>query len=150
MKSNIISKEIAPNIYWVEKENKSLLYAPFKSSVVVGSRAWIVRKIIRFLADTHNKPSVISLPTTVTLDITHKCPLECVYCSVDSGKDDEVLKLDTSLAAINFIFENAKTLAIRSVGVVFGGGGEPSLGWEGILNKLEQGTVSFLSIHAGF
>lgn len=130
MKSTVVSQEIFPNIYWVQKEKKVLLYAPFKGKVIKGLRAQIAKKIVPHLPDIHTKPEIVTLPTTVTLDITHQCPLECIYCSVDSGKDREFLNLNIARLAIDFVFENAQKLGVSSVGVVFGGGGEPTLNWE--------------------
>lgn len=135
MKSKIISYEIFPNIYLAKKGKDILLYAPFKNIVIKGWKVKIMKRFIKFLPNIHREPKILSLPTTVTLDITHQCPLHCVYCSVDSGRDKEILDLNVGKSAIRYIFENAKKMKISSVGVVFGGGGEPTLCWD-ILSEL--------------
>lgn len=134
MESRIISREIAPNIYWVEKQSECLLYAPLKSQVAKGRKAKIARWFVGFLTNTLEIPEIISLPTTVTLDLTHLCPLGCVYCSVDSGRDNVFLGIDIAKAAIDLVIINAQKLGVTSVGVVFGGGGEPTLAW-GVLTE---------------
>lgn len=136
MKSKIVSQEIFPNIYWVKKEKQNLLYAPFKGKVTIGLRARIAKKVIPLLPDIHTKPEIVALPTTVTLDITHQCPLRCVYCSVDSGRDTALLNVNVAQSAIDFIFENAQKLGVPSVGIVFGGGGEPTLNWETLTESI--------------
>lgn len=136
IQSKIVSKEIRPNVYLVEKNTENLLYAPFKGIVAYGTKVLWAKKLIRFFPDIHLIPEVIPLPTTVTLDIVHQCPLYCVYCSVDSGRDDSILDLEIAYRSIDFIFQNARKLKISSVGVVFGGGGEPSLAWSVLSNSI--------------
>lgn len=129
MRSKIISKEVHPNIYLVKNDNKNLLYAPFKGIAIYGRRALWSRNFIQFMPNIHQIPDIISLPTTVTIDLTHRCPLYCVYCSVDSGRDKKVLDLTIAKKTIDFVFENAQKSKISSVGIAFGGGGEPTLAW---------------------
>lgn len=141
MESIIYSQEISPNIYWIERGTQSLLYAPLKSKVVAGWRSKLAKRFIHLLPDVHRKPEIVSLPTTVTLDLTHQCPLGCVYCSVDSGRDKLTLNIDTAYAAIDRVVENAQKLNTPSVGIVFGGGGEPTAAWETLTQSIRYALM---------
>ncbi len=135
-KYEVFSKQIFQNVYLVERGKKKLLYAPFKKLAVRdGFMFNLFKKFIRFFPDLSPKPAIIPLPTTVTLDLTHGCPLGCVYCSVDSGRDTKIMEEDVGKTAIDVIVENAKNLGVKEIGVVFGGGGEPTLPFS-LLQKL--------------
>lgn len=78
------------------------------------------------------------LPTYVTLFLTTRCNLRCIYCYASGGeKDDSILPLEIARSAIDFIIRNALTKKQKGFGVGFHGGGEPPLAWRTLTGSVE-------------
>ena len=70
-------------------------------------------------------------PTLAVLLMTNRCQLRCTYCYADAGEVPAAdLDPETALAAINFVYQNARNTQADYFEVSFHGGGEPSLAWE--------------------
>lgn len=64
-------------------------------------------------------------PHEVTLDITKKCNMRCIYCYSCGGDETTAMPIECGQAAIDFCVSNAKRKGIF-FGLHFHGGGEPS------------------------
>jgi uncharacterized protein len=71
------------------------------------------------------------LPTNVTLFLTNKCQLRCIYCFAHAGERQDI-SMSFALAkdATDFIIKNALTLKQKNIHVAFHGGGEPAAEWQ--------------------
>jgi uncharacterized protein len=69
-------------------------------------------------------------PHEVTLFLTSRCNLRCLYCYADAGKKNIDMSWPVAKAAIDFVADNAGMLGNRSFAVGFHGGGEPTVAWE--------------------
>ena len=70
-------------------------------------------------------------PTEVTLFLTTRCNLHCIYCYASAG--DRLLSemsLDTARRGIDFVWQNALKRGKSNFGVGYHGGGEPTVHWE--------------------
>ncbi len=74
-------------------------------------------------------------PTDVTLFLTNRCNLRCIYCYASGGeKDNLTMSWPITKSAIDYIVNNAVNKDEKSIGLGFHGGGEPTLAWD-ILKK---------------
>ncbi|MBN1970058.1 MAG: 4Fe-4S cluster-binding domain-containing protein [Candidatus Delongbacteria bacterium] len=74
----------------------------------------------------HHIPNTkLFLPHEVTLDITRKCNMRCIYCYSCGGDTKISMSRDCGISAIDFCISNAKRKGIF-FGLHFHGGGEPS------------------------
>ena len=64
-------------------------------------------------------------PHEVTLDITRKCNMRCIYCYSNGGEINITMSKECGFAAIDLCITNAKRKGIF-LGLHFHGGGEPS------------------------
>jgi uncharacterized protein len=70
------------------------------------------------------------LPFYVTIFLTTRCNLRCIYCYASGGeKDDLTISLGIARSAIDLIIKNALLKKEKKVGIGFHGGGEPTLAW---------------------
>ncbi|MBC8526630.1 MAG: radical SAM protein [Candidatus Cloacimonetes bacterium] len=76
--------------------------------------------IINKITDTK-----LFLPHEVTLDITKKCNMRCIYCYACGGDTNISMSRDCGISAIDFCISNAKQKGIF-FGLHFHGSGEPS------------------------
>lgn len=83
---------------------------------------------------------------SATLCLTSDCNLRCIYCFADGGTHREEMSLQTGVAAIRFIQENAVTQKINNMGeskesvdldLSFHGGGEPTMPWDLFVSLVE-------------
>lgn len=71
------------------------------------------------------------LPNEVTLFLTTRCNLRCVYCYANGGAAPERgMSLETARRGIEFACQNALTRGLASFGVGYHGGGEPTQHWQ--------------------
>ncbi len=70
-------------------------------------------------------------PTAVTLFLTTRCNLRCIYCYASGGERKEAtLPLEVAEVAIDLVVKNALLAKQKSFGLGFHGGGEPTLAWK--------------------
>jgi len=70
-------------------------------------------------------------PTEVTLFLTTRCNLRCIYCYASAGdRPLAEMKLSTAKRGIEFVCRNARELGKTGFGVGYHGGGEPTVHWE--------------------
>lgn len=69
-------------------------------------------------------------PNEVTLFLTTRCNLRCVYCYASAGDHPLAeMSLDTAKRGIDFAYHNALELGKPEFGVGYHGGGEPTMHW---------------------
>jgi len=70
-------------------------------------------------------------PNEVTLFLTTRCNLRCVYCYASAGERPLAeMSLETAKRGIDFVCRNALERGKREFGVGYHGGGEPTMHWE--------------------
>ncbi len=65
-------------------------------------------------------------PTHVTLFVTGRCNLRCVYCYSHGGEAPDPISLPMARTALAFVIDNAKKSNVDTCAVSFHGGGEPT------------------------
>jgi uncharacterized protein len=69
-------------------------------------------------------------PTMVTLFLTTACNLRCTYCYASAGDTPaRFMNLEVAKQGIDFVANNAKLQNAGSFGIVYHGGGEPTVHW---------------------
>lgn len=68
-------------------------------------------------------------PTSVTLSLTTRCSLSCVYCYARAGEKQEDMTMEIAKAAINYVIENAQQKQENKITIRFHGQGEPTANW---------------------
>jgi uncharacterized protein len=69
-------------------------------------------------------------PTRVTLFLTTRCNLRCLYCYASAGTDPgRDMDIDLARRAIELVARNAVAQGKHSIEVAFHGGGEPTINW---------------------
>jgi len=76
------------------------------------------------------------LPTSLTILVTDKCNLNCVYCSVKPNTIKKVIDLNIANKAVDLIIKNGKRKKEKKVFFTFSGG-EPTLPWESFVNIVD-------------
>jgi uncharacterized protein len=70
-------------------------------------------------------------PSEVTLFLTTRCNLRCIYCYASAGdRPPAEMSLMTARRGIEFVCRNALELGRPAFGVGYHGGGEPTVHWE--------------------
>ncbi len=72
-------------------------------------------------------------PIQVTLSITTKCPLRCIYCfaSAGEGLDGRHMSIECGMAAIDSVYESITTRNNRDeASILFFGEAEPTAEWQ--------------------
>jgi len=72
---------------------------------------------IEFIKEQKRKPKL-------TISLTNKCNLRCLYCYSDTGKDDSTLPWETAKQAITCVTQKAIEQGEKQVQITFHGGGE--------------------------
>lgn len=70
------------------------------------------------------------MPTEVTLSITSKCTLRCIYCYANGGDECHEMSWATAKSGIDWIVSNAKAKGVDKVALRFHGEGEPTSHWQ--------------------
>jgi uncharacterized protein len=117
----------------VGKEKKELNNFLINNGLLtVNSNAIRKKKLIK-----KNEDTVFS-PTDLTLFLTSKCSLKCIYCYASSKKENAVnMDMDAAKASIDMIVSNALSLGKKRIVLNYHGGGEPTQYWTGILKTFE-------------
>ena len=77
-------------------------------------------------------------PTYVTLFLTGKCNLRCIYCYASGGaKENSTIPFNIAKSAIDLIIKNALSKNQKRIGVGFHGGGEPTIAWQTLVKCVE-------------
>jgi uncharacterized protein len=156
----------ATEIFSIPYKNKYIIYAPLKrlAFLVLPSVANLLHEItskdfrIKYTKDeTHilipfyklgliNGPidklpiplEKVFAPTFVTIFLTDKCNMRCIYCYASGGeKYNTTIPFETTKAAIDLIIKNGQENGQKEVGVGFHGGGEPTLAWKTLVKTVE-------------
>lgn len=97
----------------------------------------------------HKRDLQALFPHEVTLDITKKCNMRCIYCYACGGDSKTSMSLECGYAAISYGVANAKSKNIF-FGLHFHGGGEPSQEYKKLLhfhefakNKCKENGIDF-------
>lgn len=69
-------------------------------------------------------------PTEVSLFLTERCNLRCVYCYARGGEGGRSMSPVVAESALRRVLENARRLGAGRIGIHFHGGGEVSLVWD--------------------
>lgn len=70
-------------------------------------------------------------PTEVTLFLTTRCNLRCLYCYAEGGERPPAdMSLETAQRGIDLVCRNALERGTGEFGVGYHGGGEPTMNWE--------------------
>jgi uncharacterized protein len=93
------------------------------------------------------------IPTEVTLFLTTRCNLACIYCYASAGCGPvRDMDLPTAQRGIDFAFRNALQVGARQVQVGYHGGGEPTLNWRVLTDSLSYaralGREHGIDVHA--
>jgi uncharacterized protein len=75
-------------------------------------------------------PSQEFRPAHVTLSLTKRCGLRCIYCYARAGETDLDLDPEIARAALRFVADNARDSGVRDLRVAFHGEGEPTHPWQ--------------------
>lgn len=140
-------------------DGRWLVYAPLRRSAFVGNEAMVrfleglrrghldrgadpdgsllelLRRLEMIDADPVEPPAGgpvgLPRPTSVTLFLTTACNLRCTYCYAAAGDTPvRAMPLPVATRGIDFVSGNARAAGVRSVGVIYHGGGEPTAHWE--------------------
>jgi len=77
-------------------------------------------------------------PAYVTIFLTGKCNLRCIYCYASGGgKEKSTIPFEIAKSAIDLIINNALSKNQKGIGVGFHGGGEPTLAWQTLVKCVE-------------
>ena len=76
-------------------------------------------------------------PHEVTLFLTSRCNLRCIYCYADAGKKSLDMPWEVARSAIDLVATNAGLIGSRKFGLGFHGGGEPTLAWNMLVRCVE-------------
>jgi uncharacterized protein len=77
-------------------------------------------------------------PADVTLFLTTRCNLRCIYCYASAGELPRAeMSLTTAKRGIDFVCRNALEAGKKSFGVGYHGGGEPTLNWRVMTQSFE-------------
>jgi uncharacterized protein len=87
------------------------------------------------------------MPYEVTLFLTNRCNLRCIYCYADSGNGGaRELSWDAAKAAIDLVVKNAGLCGRDTFVLGFHGGGEPTLAWD-LMRRCVEYAEEQASIH---
>jgi uncharacterized protein len=92
-------------------------------------------------------------PTHVTLFLTNRCNLRCIYCYASAGASSPAdLSLPLAKRGIEYVVGNARRLGRHSIGLAYHGGGEPTLNWHVLVESLrfarQRAGENGLALHA--
>jgi uncharacterized protein len=149
---------IRTDVFVIPLLNRYLVYAPLRRTAFVTNAAGInlvyrlrhgevkpanddeaaflrLCRRIRLTGDDGDWPigtlqSPVFKPTEVTLFLTTRCNLRCIYCYASAGdRPIAEMSLTTAKRGIEFVCRNALKLGKPSFGVGYHGGGEPTVHW---------------------
>lgn len=145
---------IIRDLYVIPLDNNYLLYAPFTKTIICVNEAvvkilrylsdgdpkplfesqQVLKKLIdaRILIDKgdsndyaiFNKETSLFKPDGITLLLTNKCSMRCMYCYGDGGKDQRTMSWDLARASINWIQNEVRGRNRFNYHLCFHGGGE--------------------------
>jgi len=134
------SKEIEDNIYEATDGKTTLLYAPLKNLII--SKWRIAGKVqlflLKLIPDKYDIPNNVLRPTVLELDMSHRCSLNCIYCSVNSNDRDLdlIITFDLAKVAIDSVMKTSREER-DPFAIVFIGKGEPTLNWKVLVECVE-------------
>jgi len=156
---------ISTEIYIIPVSSQYLVYAPLRRIAFLANTAlvnflWRLRqrriekytneektfmvffKDIQLIGEEGDRPiatfkSAIFKPTEVTLFLTTRCNLRCVYCYASAGtRPCADMSLYTAKRGIGLVCGNAVELGKEKFVVGYHGGGEPTMHWKVLIESL--------------
>lgn len=76
-------------------------------------------------------------PSEVTLSITSRCSLRCIYCYANGGDENNDMPWTIAQSAMDWVIDNAKNLGKESTSLHFHGEGEPTCNWPTFVRCVE-------------
>lgn len=159
------TNNITTEVYIIPFANRYVVYAPLKRVAFLANTATVnflsllkegrLKKItkeergfLRFLNDIHltgmegDSPittfeNATFKPTEVTLFLTNRCNLRCIYCYASAGSNSHVdMTFSLAKSGIDFVFRNALELGKKTFSIGYHGGGEPTMNWKVLVESL--------------
>ncbi|MGA1789948.1 MAG: radical SAM protein [bacterium] len=156
---------ITTEVYVIPIANRYVVYAPLKKVAFIANAKAVnflyclkegqvkrftreEKNFLRFLNDTQltsvegDTPiatfeNATFKPTEVTLFLTNRCNLRCIYCYASAGANSHIdMPFFTAKRGIDFVFNNALELGKKSFSVGYHGGGEPAMNWKVLVKSL--------------
>lgn len=138
---------------FVVRSNYSyIIFSPFSGKITripcfpeIGSSVFVSLSDAGFFKqppDSIKKESLDSWTgfRSLTLLVTRRCNLACVYCYATAKLNGRSMSLDTAMVALDYFYKQLKGNTLR---ITFHGGGEPTLEW--ILMKEVVAKSQFLA-----
>jgi uncharacterized protein len=164
MDQNTINN-ITTEVYTIQVANRYIVYAPLKRIAFLANAVAVnflyrlkerriekfteeEKAFLRFLNDIRligvegDTPiatfeNATFKPTEVTLFLTNRCNLRCIYCYASTGVHSHVdMTFSLAKSGIDFVFHNALELGKKSFSVGYHGGGEPTMNWQVLMESL--------------
>ena len=140
----IRSINLSEKFFLVSKENTYFLYSPLDKIAlkfqtegmelllkhfVEGEENLELEKFLKEKGLGENHPMVPIYPdryklNTLTISLTSKCNLRCIYCYARAGLDSNTMDFETAKSAVDFVIKNATELNKDKIKISFHGGGE--------------------------
>ncbi len=153
-----MSNPISTDVFVIPRNGQYVVYAPLRRLAFLGNAALVnfIHRLkqgaspldaqetallklfaeLRLTGEAGDTPiftlgSNVYKPAEVTLFLTARCNLRCLYCYASAGAGRHAdMSLATAKQGIEFVCRNARDLGRRSFGVGYHGGGEPTVHWE--------------------
>lgn len=130
----LVSPNVVNLIHEINKNNKAI----FEHSDTKILKTFLELGLLNSKEDVKKSENNFYAPTFVTLFLTNKCNMRCLYCYASGGEHKETnLPFDVCKSAIDFIINNAILKKQKHFGIGFHGGGEPTLAWQSLRSCVE-------------
>ena len=123
--------ELAPNVLYLQDRDCVLKCDDVIDSFPIEILPPVTNRVIKKI----NR----ALTTELIILLSYRCNLNCIYCSNNSGENNEInitTKAENIVKAITFVVKNAlilrkikSTASIKPARIIVSGGGEPTVEW---------------------
>lgn len=159
-----MSNQLNTEVYAIPLNAQYVIYAPLRKVALIGNAALVnfinrlgqkpevvldeEKDFLNFLANVRlvgeegdaaiaTRGNAAYKPAYVTLFLTTRCNLRCVYCYASAGAHQHHdMTLATARQGIEFVCQNARATGRRDFGVGYHGGGEPTANWKVLVDSL--------------
>lgn len=156
--NNVTSAKLAEDLFSITLDNgQYLIYSPLRNFVFEanGAAVTIVAKLINGRAPNSDQETsillflrengllkeskrLVSTPqgpfTKLTLSLTYRCNLRCIYCYAAGGESMLVMPWEIAKAAIDHTVQNVIAVKKDTLAITFHGAGEATVVWS-LLSK---------------